>query len=305
MTQSPEYPDLLWIVPKSWTNANRTSVQLIVIHDTEGSSNSESAEDGARYNQTRTDGTSAHYFHDSNSTVQGVRTEDESHCAREQGNNRGIHHELCAKASWSKAQWLSPDYGLPMLRIVAKQCARDAKKWNIPVRKLNVGQVADGVKGFCGHVEITYAFPQDNGTHTDPGPNFPWPQFLDMVRAELDGDTDMFLPTNGSTGEEVKFWQHMLTELEFSPGDIDGVYGPKTQAAVAAFRKSLGVTTNYTYLTSWTAFALFRSLAEKYAGKDGKNGAPGTPGKDGQDGQNGTLTGTLSVTGGKLTVEAV
>jgi peptidoglycan hydrolase-like protein with peptidoglycan-binding domain len=119
------------------------------------------------------------------------------------------------------------------------------------------------------------------------------------------GDADMFLPTNNSTGEEVKFWQHMLEELGFTPGEIDGEYGPKTQAAVAAFRKSLGVTTNYTYLTSWTAFAMFRALAEKYAGKDGEPGKNGKDGKDGADGQNGTLTGTLSVTGGSLNVEAV
>jgi peptidoglycan hydrolase-like protein with peptidoglycan-binding domain len=115
----------------------------------------------------------------------------------------------------------------------------------------------------------------------------------------------MFLPTNNSTGEEVKFWQHMLEELGFTPGEIDGEYGPKTQAAVAAFRKSLGVTTNYTYLTSWTAFAMFRALAEKYAGKDGEPGKNGKDGKDGADVQNGTLTGTLSVTGGSLNVEAV
>ena len=32
MAQSPEYPDLPWMPPRSWTDANRTAVQLIVIH---------------------------------------------------------------------------------------------------------------------------------------------------------------------------------------------------------------------------------------------------------------------------------
>jgi hypothetical protein len=188
MAQSPEYPDLQWIVPRSWTNANRTSVQLIVIHTTEGSSHSQSAEDGARYNQERTDGTSAHYFVDSNSVVQGVRTADQAHTARTQGNRRGIQYELCGRAGWSASTWQG-SYQQSMLRLAAKQCARDAKKWNIPVRHLTVGQVADGVKGFCGHWDITRAFPQDNGSHTDPGSNFPWSQFLDMVREEMEGDT--------------------------------------------------------------------------------------------------------------------
>jgi N-acetyl-anhydromuramyl-L-alanine amidase AmpD len=185
MAQSPEYPDLKWMPPKSWTDANRTSVQLVVIHTTEGAARASAAEDGASYDQRRTDGTSTHYFHDSDSTIQCVRTADQAHAARAQGNRRGIQHELCTRAG--SANW-SDTYHQAMLRHAAKQAARDAKKWGIPVRHLTVAQVADGVKGFCGHWDITRAFPQDNGTHTDPGGNFPWTQFLDLVRDELDGD---------------------------------------------------------------------------------------------------------------------
>jgi N-acetyl-anhydromuramyl-L-alanine amidase AmpD len=187
MAQSPEYPDLKWVPPKSWTNANRTSVQLIVVHSTEGSAHSQSAEDGAAYNQRRDDGTSAHYFVDSNTVVHCVRTNDQAHTARAQGNRRGIQYELCTKASSSAATWGNA-YHQSMLRLAAKQAARDAKKWNIPVRHLTVAQVADGVKGFCSHWDITRAFPQDSGSHTDPGPNFPWSQFLDMVRDELEDE---------------------------------------------------------------------------------------------------------------------
>jgi hypothetical protein len=185
VTQSIEYPDLKWMPPASWTNANRSSVQLIVIHTTEGSEGTTSAEDGAAYDQRRTDGTSTHFFHDADSTVQCVRTEDIAHAARHQGNLRGIQHELCGSAYQGSAGWADA-VSQGTLRQAARQCARDARKWGIPVRKLSVAQVADGVKGFCGHVEITYAFPQDNGTHTDPGPTFPWTDFLDMVRVELE-----------------------------------------------------------------------------------------------------------------------
>jgi N-acetyl-anhydromuramyl-L-alanine amidase AmpD len=193
MARSTEYPDLPWVEPRSWTNANRTAVQLVVIHTTEGSARDQAAEDGAAYDVRRTDGTSTHYFHDSTSTVQCVRTEDQAHTARAQGNRRGVHHELCTRAG--SANWADA-YHQAMLARVAKQAARDARKWGIPVRHLTVEQVAAGVKGFCGHWDITRAFPQDGGTHTDPGPNFPWSQFLDMVRAELNGD-DM------ATGEDV------------------------------------------------------------------------------------------------------
>lgn len=194
MAQSPEYPDLKWVPPRSWTNANRTKVQLIVIHTTEGSSHAQSAEDGAAYDARRTDGTSAHYFVDSSSVVQCVRTNDQAHTARSSGNRRGIQYELCARASFSEARWKDA-YSQAMLRRAAKQAARDAKKWGIPVRHLTVDQVREGVKGFCSHWDITRAFPADRGTHTDPGPNFPWSQFLDMVRDELAPDPEPEKPS--------------------------------------------------------------------------------------------------------------
>jgi N-acetyl-anhydromuramyl-L-alanine amidase AmpD len=184
MAQSAEYPDLKWVPPKSWTNANRTSVQLIVIHDTEGSEGLTSAEDGAAYDQRRTDGTSAHYYHDQDSTVQCVLTADQAHTARGQGNRRGIHHELCGKANQGVAGWADvASWGT--LAQAARQCARDAKKWDIPVKRLTPTQVAAGAKGFCGHDDISKAFRES--THTDPGPTFPWTAFLDMVRDELEG----------------------------------------------------------------------------------------------------------------------
>lgn len=188
MVQSPEYPDLKWMPPKSWTDANRSSVQLIVIHDTEGSAHAQSAEDGAAYDQRRTDETSTHYFVDNDSVVQCVRTADQAHAARTQGNRRGIQYELCAKATFSRAKWLGADYGRPMLQRAARQAARDCRKWNIPAVKVSAAQVAAGKKGICGHADITYAFPADHGTHTDPGANFPWADFIDMIKAELEDD---------------------------------------------------------------------------------------------------------------------
>ncbi len=199
MTQSPEYPDLRWMPPASWTDANRTSVQLIVVHTTEGSEGPTPAEDGASYDQRRTDGTSTHFFHDADSTVQCVRTNDIAHAARTQGNKRGIQHELCGRAGQGGAGWADA-VSQGTLRQAAKQAARDAKRWGIPVRHLTVAQVAAGEKGFCGHVDITYAFPQDGGTHTDPGTDFPWSQFLDLVRAEMEEDVAL------TDDDAVKVW---------------------------------------------------------------------------------------------------
>jgi hypothetical protein len=48
-----------------------------------------------------------------------------------------------------------------------------------------------GPKGIVGHVDCTKAYPEDGGDHTDPGPEFPWDVFLDLVKQEMTGDEDM------------------------------------------------------------------------------------------------------------------
>jgi N-acetyl-anhydromuramyl-L-alanine amidase AmpD len=179
MAQSPEYPDLKWVPPKSWTDANRSYVQCVVIHMTEGAATATAAEDGAAYDQRRTDQTSTHYFHDSNTTIQCVRTADQAHAARTQGNRRGIQHELCGRGG--TIDW-NGTYGTGVLQHAAKQVARDCRKWDIPPRKISATQLAGGTKGICGHVDVTNAFPQDGGTHTDPGSRFPWSRFINMVQ---------------------------------------------------------------------------------------------------------------------------
>ncbi len=182
MVMSTEYPDLKFVEPRAWSNANRTYVQVIVIHTTEGSERSTSAEDGAAYDARRADSTSCHFFHDSDSTVQCVRTEDIAYAALWNGNQRGIQHELCARSGTT--DW-SSSYNQAMLRQAARQVARDCVKWKIPVRKLGPAAVANGEKGICGHIDITTAFPMDGGDHTDPGGRFPWAQFLALVQANI------------------------------------------------------------------------------------------------------------------------
>jgi len=53
------------------------------------------------------------------------------------------------------------------------------------------------------------------------------------------------LPTGvlkpGASGADVKTLQRALASAGHSPGKVDGVYGPSTEQAVAAFQSSVGL----------------------------------------------------------------
>lgn len=215
--QSAEYPDLKFMPPRAWGKGrDGKAVRYIVVHFTAGAERSTSAEDGAVYDQRRTDGTSTHYFVDSNSVVQCVRTEDRANAARKRGNRLGIQYEFCGTAQ-TRAQWLDPA-SLATLKNAARQMARDCRKYKISVRRLTVTQTRrmwtefpDGPdEGFVGHVDCTLAYPEDGGDHTDPGKDFPWDVLLGFVASEMtkeEGDDMAFkdekIPVTSTTGKEL------------------------------------------------------------------------------------------------------
>jgi hypothetical protein len=165
--------------------------RVIVIHYTAGHEGYRDAENGAGYDQARTDGTSSHYYHDADSTVQCVYTWDEAHTALQLGNDVGIHHEL-AGTRQTREQWLDT-VSAGTIERAARQAARDAAKYRIPVRRMTplevrAARLAGGAGGFCGHADITAAFPEDAGDHLDPGTEFPWDVFLARVQFYMDGD---------------------------------------------------------------------------------------------------------------------
>jgi len=195
MAQSLEYPDLPFMPPRAYgTGRDGKAVRYIVIHYTAGAERNTSAEDGAAYDQRRTDGTSTHYFVDSDSVVQCVLTKDRGNAARTKGNRLGIQYELCGTVQ-TREQWLDAA-SRATLQNAARQVARDCKKYDIPARRLSVAETRrawddfpNGPRGIVGHVDCTNAYPEDGGDHTDPGPQFPWDVFLDMVRANLADST--------------------------------------------------------------------------------------------------------------------
>jgi N-acetyl-anhydromuramyl-L-alanine amidase AmpD len=62
-------------------------------------------------------------------------------------------------------------------RLVAELC----RAWQIPVVRLGPADLLKSERGICGHLDATRAYP-GSGTHVDPGPRWPWDQYLELIQ---------------------------------------------------------------------------------------------------------------------------
>ena len=173
-----EFKDVTWNgSPKSYQISDRKPIWNI-IHCTDDEETPGKALDCSNYDKIRSDGASAHFYYDPDNTIQEVMTGNIAFCSLKTGNNYGIQHELCGKASQTKSQWLDVD-SKKIIERAAKICAEISLKYDIPIRWLNSQQIKNFEKGLVTHYDITINF---EGTHTDPGANFPKDYFLERVK---------------------------------------------------------------------------------------------------------------------------
>ena len=160
------------------------NIDVVVIHDMEYPESPSGAEWCAEFFAgPSAPKASAHYSVDSNSVIQSVRDRDVAwHAPGANHNGIGIEHAGYAKQS--REQWLD-DYSRAELAISAKLVARLLALYNIPLVKLTSADLQAKQRGICGHKDVTDAFSNGKG-HYDPGPNFPWNEYLALVAAEGD-----------------------------------------------------------------------------------------------------------------------
>jgi hypothetical protein len=181
----------LFIGAANFTPADRTLADIwyLVVHDEEAPDKPDMAEDIANFfhNQAKSpEGTSAHRAVDDNSIVHCVKWTDVAWAAPG-ANTNGMHWEQSGYVSETRDKWKDP-YGLAMMEILAKDMAAFAKRAGIPIVRLTPGQIAENYhagkpihRGICGHDDITAAHISPYGTHTDPGPNYPWHHLLARI----------------------------------------------------------------------------------------------------------------------------
>lgn len=183
-------PVEVWVgYPRSYTAGRARAAQYVTLHYTAGSEGPSSAENGASYDKTRTDGTSCHAFVDSQGLpCREVPDGDRSHSALWHGNEIGIQIELCGTKQ-SRSQWLDP-VSMATLQYAADLVADICQRHGFPIKRLSVSETRAAYyassgkrpKGINDHYTVTQAYPEDGGDHTDVGSDFPWDVFLDLVK---------------------------------------------------------------------------------------------------------------------------
>lgn len=158
--------------------------RLIVVHSTESHERAGAARSVAQnWFALVKSGVSAQYLVDPAEVVQCVGDGDTAwHAGRVNPYSIGI--ELCGKASQTEEQWLDEDSRLTLARsaaLVGYLC----KVHSIDVRMLRDDELRachtdPGVSGICGHVDVNRT--HGSGSHYDPGPSFPWLEFMLAVR---------------------------------------------------------------------------------------------------------------------------
>jgi N-acetyl-anhydromuramyl-L-alanine amidase AmpD len=231
---------------KNYTRGRKGPIRAIVIHTMEAPEGPKTAENIANWfavqpangavqaNGKKWGGTSAHYCIDSDSEVQCVADADTAwHAGQVNGYSIGV--ELTGYAKQTPAEWKDP-YSIAMLDRAAKLCADLCRAYGIPVRRAASEDIKTGTAvGFMGHMDVSTAFSVKGG-HMDPGPHFPWIDFLDRVASYFDGAhlEDAPAPVH-STGPDDLTWTR-VGDWEVTTHEV----GPVSLGEAVAMAKAAG-----------------------------------------------------------------
>lgn len=200
-------------------------LQGICVHTTENNLGAP-AEGVANY-QINTETGSYHVLVDNtdNDNVNSIRANTDdwlTWSAGWTGNQIAVHISFVARAAMSRADWLG---ATRMLNEGADVCAYWVKKFNFPITKLSAADLKAGKRGLFGHADVSAAWKEVN--HWDPGANFPWDVFLDMIKLRInapapkpDTESKETAIMNNEQSQKLNRVNHELTH-EFQSRYID------------------------------------------------------------------------------------
>jgi hypothetical protein len=221
--QSPDHPELVYLEARTSTGGPMYTVGRpdgkplwVVIHDMEKTESPDCAEWTANYFHTGAGGrsVSSHYTADDTSIVQCVLLRNSAWTVGNRpGNNRGINWELCGYAAQTRDQWLDP-FGRAMFDQMVPIIRSDAAKYGIPLVRRSIAELRLWIPGVTSHNDLRLAFNVTD--HTDPGSNFPWDYFIDLLQgSSQEDDVPLFVRVKESgaiyVSTGVEYW-HLTGE---------------------------------------------------------------------------------------------
>jgi hypothetical protein len=176
-------PDIPFIQAAHFTPAQRSRVDWVVLHSTEGPCAARQAFAVARwFAGPSSPQASAHYVCDPAAIVQCVREQDVAwHAPNANRTGIGVEHTGFA----AKTDWTAEDDGLSVLRRSAQLVAAVCRRWSVPLVRVDAAGLLAGQRGITTHAAVTEAF-RTVGGHVDPGlpgdRRWPWPLYLQLVQ---------------------------------------------------------------------------------------------------------------------------
>lgn len=201
--------------PGNYHKGRIKRIRLIVIHTGETNEGKTAAEGmGAWFANPRAKA-SGHVGADTDSICRYVADGDTAWCAPGM-NADGLHLELAGRAGQTKGDWADA-----ASKAILANGALAAAEWviehDIPMRWLTDDELRAGKRGFSCHAQGTRVY---RGTHTDPGRNFPFEEFMRLVRAFVAALTKKPVAAPAKTPAKPAAKPALL--------DVDGSLGPKT-----------------------------------------------------------------------------
>lgn len=167
-----------FIQAKNYQKANRTEIDLIILHSEEAAETSTTSLNVANwFAGNNAPNASSHYALDDGETIQCVKDEDIAYHALS-ANKFSIGIEHAGFARQTRDQWCD-SFSTQMLKRSAKLTAHLCKKWNIPVKYIDIDGLVNKERGITTHANCTKAY--NEGNHWDPGPNFPVDLYITWV----------------------------------------------------------------------------------------------------------------------------
>ena len=180
---------MAYVTPVHYYSGRQEKLRLIVIHTMESPENDDTAENVAAWFAGKS-GTaplaSAHACVDNNSVVLCLPPSDTAWAAPG-ANADGYQIEQAGRAAQGIAGWADA-YSQSMLRLSAAHARQIAQAAGIPLVHLTDAQLAAGAAGFVGHDQVSRVHKKSD--HTDPGPDFPWTQYMSLVNRGTTPNTD-------------------------------------------------------------------------------------------------------------------